>query len=264
MKKRRFGLWAALFAAWVASACVGGPLRPDAETVSRARGIHLVPMEAPPLQVDAAYAASGPASLVHYLPRYTLGMARSVGILQGVAVLIELSSASHVQAPHPPQVQPLEAWLPAVELTREAARQLAAAGKAATMAAGVQPLPGMQDRGRTSLMENWLAPVRSWYNDETPSTRYAELGARQVDAVVEVGISNYEVHAGGLLLQVHLKLIDPASGRLLARARASSFTPLPPMDEVFASDARELKAAVLRQGKPLITTCLQEIGMVPK
>ncbi|MGE5319481.1 MAG: hypothetical protein ACM3KD_04820 [Hyphomicrobiaceae bacterium] len=222
-------------------------------------------MESPPLQIDAAYAATGPASIVHYLPRYTLGMARTVGVLSGVVVLLELSSASHRQAAYPPPVQPTETWLPSVELSREAARLLSAAGKAPDLSPRIQPIPGGEERGRTLLMENWMAPIRSWYNnDEAPSTRYAELKARHVDAVVEIGISNYEIHAGKLLLQVHMKLIDPGSGRLLARARASSSTPIPPMDEVFADDAKGFKASVSRAGNTLVMNCLQEIGLVPK
>ena len=109
-----------------------------------------------------------------------------------------------------------------------------------------------------------MAPIRSWYNDERPSTRYAPLAVRQIDAVAEVGVSNYEIHAGRLLLQVHVKLIDPASGQILGRARAWSSTELPSMDEVFAADAKRLKESVSRAGNKLILSCLQELGVVPK
>jgi hypothetical protein len=191
-------------------------------------------------------------------------MARTVGVLSGVVVMLELSAASHRELEYPAQVRPTETWIPTVELAHEAARLLTAAGKTASISPEIQPIPGVEARGRTVLMENWMAPIRSWYNDASPSKRYAALAARNIGAVAEVGVSNYEIHAGKLLLQVHLKLIDPGSGKLLGRARASSFTELPQMDELFAADARQFKESVSRAGNRLVMACLQEIGMVSK
>ena len=264
MKKLASRIFAVLLAASAATGCVGPQVEPDSETVSNANNIYLVPMEPPPLQIDASYAATGPASIVHFLPRYTVGMARTVGVLSGVVVLLELSAASHRQLEYPTLAQPAETWLPSVEFTHEAARLLTATGKTPSISSEIQPIPGVKERGRTVLMENWMAPIRSWYNDESPSKRYAALAVKNVDAVAEVGISNYEIHAGRLLLQVHVKLIDPESGKLLGRARASSFTELPPMDELFAADAKQFKESVSRAGNKLLMTCLQEIGMVSK
>ena len=225
-------------------------------------------METLPLSVDSSYATTGPVSVVHFLPRYTLGLARSVGVLSGVALLLELPELSRRVREYPPSVQSqiglTETWPLTVELSHEASRLLTAAGKTSTVSAEVQPIAGIQDRGQTVLMENWMAPVRAWYNDESPSPRYAALRVNGVVAVAEIGISNYEVYAGKLLLQVHVKLIEPATGQLLGRARASSFTELPSMDEAFADDAKRFKASASRAGALLLAQCLGELGIGSK
>lgn len=216
------------------------------------------------MQIAAANFASGSASIVHFLPRYTIGMARAVGVLSGISVLLELSASSHRKLAYPQPVEPAEAWLPSVEFAREGARLLTASGRTPTISPEIQPIPGVEEKGRTTLMENWMAPIRSWYNDERPAQRYASLHAKGVEAVAELGISNYEILTGKLLLQIHVKLIDPASGKLLGRARASSFTEMPPMDELFADDAKLFKESVSRAGNPLVTTCLQDLGIATK
>lgn len=244
--------------------CVGPGIQPRPEALKGMTEIVIVPMEAPPLYIGPGYAATGSASIVHFLPRYTIGMARAVGVLSGVAVLLDLSASSHRQVAYPPLAQPAGDWIPSVELAAEAARLLSAAGKVARISPDIQPIPGIEERGMTFSMENWMAPIRSWYNDERPATRYAPHAAGQVSAVAELGVSNYEIQAGRLLLQVHVKLLDPASGQVIGRARASSFTELPSMDEVFATDAERLKQSVARAGNALVLSCLQELGVVPK
>jgi hypothetical protein len=191
-------------------------------------------------------------------------MARTVGILSGISMLLELPGSSSQRQAFPSsvqsQIEPTETWQPSVELAQETRRLLAAVGRSASISSKLQPIPGIQNKGRTVLMENWMAPIRAWHNDDQHSTRYALIDRRGIDGVVEVGISNYEIYAGKLILQAHVKLIDPGSGRLLGRARTSSFTELAPMDEIFATDAKRFKELVSRTGNQLIATSLQELG----
>lgn len=266
-------LAARLLAIWLVvvsalAGCVGPQVLPGAEAISQTRNICIVPMETRPLSVDSAYATTGSTSIVHFLPRYTIGMARAVGVLSGIAMLLELPEMSQRRLEYPPPVQsqisPTETWHLSVELSREAGHLVSATGRTPILSPEIQPVPGIQDRGRTFLMENWMAPIRAWYNDAAPSSRYAALAANGIEAVAEVGISNYEVFSGKLLLQVHVKLIEPVSGKLLGRARASSFTELPPMDEAFAADAKLFKESALRAGTTLLAACLRELGIEAK
>lgn len=262
---RLLALWLVLPAL---AGCVGPQLQPSAEAIAQTRNIYIVPMETRPLSVDSVYARTGPASIVHFLPRYTIGMARAVGVLSGIVMLLELPEMSQHRREYPPPVQsqisPTETWHLSVELSREAGRLLSAAGKAPVLSSEIQPIPGIEDRGRTFLMENWMAPIRAWYNDTAPSSRYAVLATNGIETVAEVGVSNYEIFSGKLLLQVHVRLIDPVSGKLLGRTRASSFTELPPMDEAFAADATLFKESALRAGVPLLAACLSELGFGSK
>lgn len=246
--------------------CVGPQIQPNAGTIAQIKNIYIVPMEPPPLSLDSTYVATGSSSMVHFLPRYTIGMARTAGVLSGVALLLDLPEMSQRQLVYPPSVQaqvsPVETWHFSAELAQKAMHLVTAAGKLPTVSLEMQPVPGIQERERTVLMENWMAPIRAWYNDTSPSSRYAALTAKGVGAVAEVGISNYSIFSGKLLLQVHVKLIDPTSGRLLGRARASSYTELPSMDEAFSADAKVFKESALRAGTDLLSTCLRELSVL--
>lgn len=260
---RLLTLWLAMT---LLTGCVSPQVRPDATVLASRQDIQLVPMEMPPLMVDASYATSGSASIVHYLPRYTIGMARTVGVLSGIALLIEWPEMSRRRIEVAPDVQArlqtADQWLLTVELAAQAGRWLAASGRTTRQAADIRAIPGIEVRERTVFMENWMAPIRAWYNNDAPTPGYAALITPGNGLVVEIGISNYEVHAGKLLLQVHVRLIDPATGRLLGRARDSSFTELPPMDAMFADAAKGFKAASLTAGNRLLETCLQELGLL--
>jgi hypothetical protein len=262
---RLLALWLALT---LLTGCVGPQVRPDAMVLASRQHIHFVPMEMPPLMIDASYAATGTASIVHYLPRYTIGMARTVGVLSGIALLVEWPEISRRRIEFAPDVQQrlksADEWLLTVELAKAAGSWLAAHGRMTSQSRDIHAIPGIEERNRTVFMENWMAPIRAWYNNETPTPGTTVLNQLDASLIVDVGVSNYEIHAGKLLLQVHVRLIDPATGRLLGRARDSSFTEQPPMDTMFADDARAFKAASLTAGSRLLASCLQELGLLTR
>ncbi len=252
----------------VLAGCVGPQLQPDPERLSRVRNIEFVPMETPPLIINQPYVAGQIArreedinaikAVSSLLFQSQLGLLLMLGQLPGY--LLRESEARQLGYP-----APVEMWIPTVEFAREAGRLVAAAGKAATVSTEVQPIPGIQDRQRSLLMENWLGPIRDWYNDESPSAKYAALAVKGVDLIAEVGIINYEVGShGNLYLQVVVKLIDPRSGQLVGRARAFSSTDFIAIDKAFDNDAKPLKDSVLKVGNPLVLTCLRELRLVPK
>ena len=113
-----------IFAISALAGCVGPQLQPKTETLSKLLNIYIVPMETPPLTIGSSYAATGSASIVHFLPRYTIGMARAVGVLSGIVVLLDLSASSHREMEYPPLIQPIEAWNPSIEFSKAAAMWL--------------------------------------------------------------------------------------------------------------------------------------------
>jgi hypothetical protein len=191
-------------------------------------------------------------------------------------------------------------WHLTAELAMEAARVLNNSGRVATISPELRAVPGVQESGRTFSMENWMGPLREWYNDASPATLYASR-PKEVGPVVEIGISNFEVVAEMLSLQVHMKLIDVPSGNLLGRSRAYSTSPaasgyippppagspaaqgvasilsiivagaeappsnersLAPLAETFADDAKNFKEKARSIGNPLVLKCLRELGLV--
>jgi hypothetical protein len=55
--------------------------------------------------MDSTYVTTGSSSIVNFLPRYTMGMARTVGVLSGIALLLDLPEMSQRQLEYPPSVQ---------------------------------------------------------------------------------------------------------------------------------------------------------------
>ena len=222
--------------------CVGTQLQPDPERVSRVRNIEFVPMETPPLIIFPPYVAGQIArreedinaikAVSSLLFQGQLGLLIYFSTFPGY-LLRELESR---QMDYP---APVEMWIPTVEFAREASRLVAAAGKAATVSSEIQPIPGIQDRLRSLTMENWLGPIRDWYNDESSHAKYPGLAVKNIDLCSEVVTLNYEIgHSGYLILQVIVKLIDPRSGQLVGRARAFSSTDFKAMDKAFDNDTK--------------------------
>jgi hypothetical protein len=102
------------------SGCVGPAVRPDSGIVSAVKGIYIVPMQTPPLTMDSSFVATGFGSVFHFLPSYTVGMARTAGVLSGIAILLELPQMSSRRLEYPQsvqnQIEPTETWYPSVEL----------------------------------------------------------------------------------------------------------------------------------------------------
>lgn len=157
-------------------------------------------------------------------------------------------------------------WTPTVVLANEVSRQLMASGIAAHVTPGVSPIPGVEFRGATTTMENWLAPIRSHYNYTGPVQSYHALASDQSLFFLEVSISNYEVVNEKLLLQMHLKLIDPRGERVVGRARSSDAWNMPslePLDQVLADDASRFKEVFSETGRQLVRESLAELGLLP-
>lgn len=252
----------AISIALLVAGCVGGAIRPESDALAGLANVYLVPMESPPLDIPQSYASAsgGTGSLVYYLPRYTVGMARAAGMVSGIFVLIDMAAASHARVDYADTIEPSAVWTPSIVLANEARQLLDERDMKSAVSSKIQPIPGIQDRERTITMENWLAPIRAWYNNDSPPRRYAALSKTGSDAVIEIGISNYEIHANKLLLQVHMKLIATSTGQLLGRSRASSFTDLPPIEQLFSNDAKAFKDAIAVAGQPLVASCLKDLG----
>ncbi len=238
--------------------CVSPGIVPPKEAVKKVRAVHIVAMEAPPLGV--------PPEFRHLVPLY----ASPLLIYNTIAVLIELPAAQRRGAEVSRSLQAsLETrgnWIPTLALADVARAQLEARGIAASVAPGVRPIPAVQNRDYTLFMENWMAPIRAWYNDTKPVSGYAGIPSGQPLYVLEVGVANYEIVEDKLLMTVMMKMIDPSDGHVLGRARALMNTAkmpvVGPLDQAFGDNAKRFKAVVTAEGYTLVKECLTQLRLV--
>jgi hypothetical protein len=200
--------------------CVGVGVAPANSTLDVSRRVHVVAIESPPLLVPASTGGI-----------FLLGPSPGFAVFNTIQILVQLPEASRRGAQASGRLQAtlddMGKWTPTLELATELQRQLAARGHLGTVEDEIKPLPGITDRTCTALLENWLAPIRAWYNDATPTTGYEGPPSLSDTAVFEMGVSNSEIAFGELLIQVHVKVIDAASGRVIGRARASNSMHMP-------------------------------------
>jgi hypothetical protein len=107
-----------------------------------------------------------------------------------------------------------------------------------------------------------MAPIRSWYNQELSSFDYKSYKEGGVDAILEVGMSNYSLLPNKLLVQVMVKMVDPASGRVLGRARNYELATIAEMDKLFINDGKNFKELfAATANKPMIED-LRYLGLL--
>ena len=270
--KLRFPL---LFLLIFASGCtVSSTIIPSGQQVAEIKQVHVVAMEAPPLILPSAYQAKiSHSSDLRFFPPGARALGPQVGMAIVVAntipifwQLTETSHRSYDALRSSNTVLPSRGiWTPTVVLANEVSDQLTANGIVAKNVPGVKPIPGVDFRGVTTHMENWLAPIRSYYNYAGPVESYRDLASVQSLFVLEVSISNYEVFDEKLFVQVHLKLIDPRDRQVVGRVRASDVGNMPsvePLDQVLANDASRFKEIFSETGRRLVGKSLIELGLL--
>lgn len=242
--------------------CTISRTTPPQEEVRKITAVHIVAMEAPPLGV--------PLEFRNILPREVMYLASPFLIYNTIAVLIEMPAAQRRGREVSRSIQiALEtegAWVPTLALADEVRAQLGARGIVATVAPQIKPIPGIQDRGYTLSMENWLAPIRAWYNDIKPVASYTGFPSGQPLYILELGVANYEIVENNLLVSVMIKMIDPADGRLVGRAYAhvdlARMPRVGPLDHAFGADAKPFKEIVNAEGRILVKECLTQLGFL--
>lgn len=242
--------------------CVGAPIQPAAGVSQSAKRIYVVPMETHPLGVPP-----GMTSTIGGLGG-SLQTARGFGIFNTIAIMLEASSpAAKNDGLSQSMVAALstkELWSPSAVLGQETRSQLASRGVEATTSSDFRPIPNVTDRSYTLTLENWMGPIRDWYNDSGPVKGYESMNSQGPLLVLEVGLSNYEIAGGQLFVQVHMKLIDPTDGRVVGRTRAANPFDMPkvtPLETTFANSGKEFKEIFATTSRALIRTCLSDLGL---
>ena len=255
--------WLAGPLALLLGGCVSPGMAPDADRLAQVKQAYVVAMQARPLGVPAGFRAQLPVAAS------SVGAARGLAVVNTIALFLEMPEASDRRGEASRSLQAAMdasgAWIPTVALASEVARQLAAGGVATDLAPQVKPLAGVEDTRATMTMENWLGPIRAHYNDPGPVEDYRAMGAGGGRVVIEASLSNYEILGESLLVQVHLKVIEPATGLVIGRARAARAFRLQeegPVGRAFEDSAAGFKAAFAAGIRPLVRDCLAALGLL--
>ncbi len=257
----------------MSSGCMSAAIKTSSETLRGIRKIAVVPMEAPPLEVPRSIAA-GPlaragAHLLYLDPEGTIGFGTVVGVMVfGIFMLVEWPLAPPESAKVAKSVDGMlesaDAWKPTVVLAEEAAARIAAAGRHEVLTVRtLTKYPGIANRGRTVFLENWMAPMRDWYNRDISPVDYRAYKGQGVDAILEVGLLNYSLYGDHLILQVMLRLVDPGTGKVLGRARQTDLVRIERPDSLFDEDGKPFKELFAELGGKLVASGLITIGLQP-
>jgi len=264
---------ALILVATLTSGCVAMTRTPPESVVSRLKVIAIVPVEAPPLllhpdtEADRANMAklgltspeggsSGTAYLT--LPIFCpLCVATSLPLSIAISSIPRPSDTVVMTREQPPQ------WMPTAGLARIAARLLQRPGSRETFVADGYALLPIADRSVNVFLENWMAPVRRWYNSDEFILEYSQPTPPQSDATLEIGILNYEYFSDILLMQVMVKLSDPTTKRVLGRARNWVTSRGKSLAEMLQDQGQPLRRLIETNGEASLAECLKNLGLLP-
>jgi len=245
---------------------------------STLRTLVVVPVESPPLLVHPeseadraamrAVGLSAPAHGVAFVPlRTPIPALNAVNAVVGGVSQITSQTASLApggkgslilaKAPAPP-------WMMTEDLAATAARLLqSSANRSVSVIEGYAQLQ-ISDRSLNYIMENWYAPVRRWYNSDVSELDYSQPPTTQADAVLEIGMLNYEYALNHLLVTVMVKVVDPKTGKIIARANKHSNRGGGSLAEMLQNQGQPLRDLVVSDTEALLGKCLQDVGLMPR
>jgi hypothetical protein len=236
--------------------CVSSQIIPPQQVVSEIRYIRVVALESPPLEV--------PSQMKMFAPQIP-----GAFLISNILVLSQIPTAASAAAGPMGQESELRSkilnnqglWEPTVVLSEEVENQLSAAGRPVVRSPKIQPIPGITERDYTYFGENWLAPIRQWYNAEKSIYNYVAHQVSGNESIIEVALINYSVGIDDhLLLQVMVKLVDPLTGKTIGKARASA-NPHLAAKTAFRDNGKIFKQVFRETGSDLVHQCLKKLGL---
>jgi hypothetical protein len=256
----------------IVSGCVGTQVVAPQDRLNKVKKIAVVPMEPPPIEIppfvstDSLFASSAIMATVPVESIQETG--RIAVMIFGIFMLAQLPEEIKRSSEAAESLEAIldsgEAWIPTVVFAREAANQITAQKKYNVVIQGVQKFPEIKNRDRTWNLENWYAPIRSWYNQKESLFDYGLLRNQGCDAVLEVGIINYIYIETYIGLQVMVRLIDLETDQLLGRSRAYDLPYIGKGEPLLANKGQRFKDLYGALGARLVNENLQSIGLIPK
>lgn len=238
-----------------------------------AAAIVIVPLEPPPLRfgpgIDAGQvlAANAGATLSWASSEAVAEAGRALFVISGVVILASLPEQTRRANQRAESAEAVlnadGVWVPTVALA-EVAKALLTDSGAGEVRISTQrrAVPGIENRERTITMHNWYRPIADWYETSRTPFSYAEPEVLPGERVLEIGLTNYELGPGRVLyLLVSTRLVDPASGKVLKKARKFVYPDVAEPRKLFADDASAFKQAFAAAGRSALKDNLRNLGL---
>ncbi|MGZ8927890.1 MAG: hypothetical protein ACXW03_05455 [Methylobacter sp.] len=271
----------------VLNACTAEPIKPSAASeLQEIRSFLVVPVESPPLEVTpdpietrmpvySQYQFQNLPLSVQNLPLSLLlekKIYRNPGsvLIAGLVSADDSVAVADIHSPldstgKTPGLEPVASlenqWSPTLILAQEAVSQLKTNQVKAVMSEHYYPLP-MAKEDRNANLGNWHDAIKQWYGQGKSAIDYRQSEPENdIDAIVEVGIGRYRIFNAQTLLMVMIKVIDPATGQVIARTSAKTYSVEDSAQALLTPEADKFKLLVQKMGTQLITRGLNELGL---
>lgn len=241
--------------------------------------IWIVAVEPPPLEVIPDFLENRMPAYRHFnnmaLPQFPdKNIYRNPGgiLIGGLAghedVVERVDTSKPSQAPGPStHLQSLVAqpghWMPTLALSDEAMSKLNSNDIKAVKSTSFMPLLNVAG-SRAPEFSGWRGKIERWYRQDTSLVNYNRQDIGLADAVLEIGIGRYHIFEGQIALQVLIKLIDPGTGKVIARTYEETSSYQAPALTLLAHEGILFKTFIRKMGARLLDHCFQEIGLMRK
>lgn len=257
------------------SGCVTSQQTLSSTAAVQYRALVVIPVEAPPLLVHPGNEADRSAMKASSItvPEdgggaafFPLGVMDPFAGIVATVFVVEVAASSF---PREGETLALtntkpSPWMPTAMLAGTAAQLLQASGAhSASVIQGYAQLP-ITDRSVNVVMENWYAPVRRWYNSDVSMVDYGRLLPAGTDAVLEVGMASYEYVSNRLLLQVMVRVVDPKTQKIVARAREFKNPKGSALAAMLVNQGQPLRDLINSTANAMLSKCLQDVGLIPR
>ncbi len=258
-------------------ACSMANMKMAPEEADRIKKIAVIPMQSPPLKVDAFLSQSrlfGEAlrtsSSLVLIPDRTTQNIGAIGVVAFSIMMLaslpeSIRRSDQMEKTANEILQDQNVWKPSVVIADLLATDLMErTDDPVKVAKQEQPYPDIDNLASLSDWDRSHA-MGQWYAKQTVTIDDRVGISQDVDCIIMVGINGFGLNYPGYLwMGIHLKVIEPETGEVIGKAWVLEQGPHKKMESLLADDARQLKDEVVAVGRPMIAKCLTSCGLVAK
>ncbi len=238
--------------------CQSTQLKLSPQSALSLTALTVVAMEPPPLEVTPDLLETRMPVYRHFdnmaLPAYSQpALYRLPG---GILISGETGASDSV-----PQLQSSvkssSDWIPTLDLAAQAEQILQNGGMSACIRPGVMPLQTGTEKRITST-GFWRDAATMWYEQDRPNIA---LTTREIEPILMLGITDFRIFANQTSLRLLMKIVDPVSGRVLAKTSQAAYSTEAQGQNSLANGGIAFKVLIGKLGARLIEQGLRDMGL---